>query len=326
MLTFPRRWGSVPTPECPLGDKVPDVLCSHTLIRILISLLQGCPGAGLWLSGHPQHSKARCLPSRPGAEGRRVHLCGGRPGGHCRFSCSAGGKSWPRSAANTLVFAFQNTHQPQKPKDDLAKKAAVLLTPKQEPVETPVSKISEESSSSTEEDEPPSSPELRKTKRSRFQRKTVNKSKGSGWTCGVCHSWFPERDEYVSHMKKDHGKVRRTPGALALALPEGRAPRLRAGPRAFSASVWAVLRPPYKPGQEPACSRRLRGAGLLPVVVNSREQEFVSPVCSHGMGKERRSEAVLRSHIWLLCTTGGPDRLVSAPCAVPTCPFLSYSR
>uniref|UniRef100_A0A8V5GPC9 Uncharacterized protein n=1 Tax=Melopsittacus undulatus TaxID=13146 RepID=A0A8V5GPC9_MELUD len=54
--------------------------------------------------------------------------------------------------------------------------------------------------------QPQNSPELRKTKRSRFQRKTVNKSKGSGWTCGVCHSWFPERDEYVSHMKKDHGK------------------------------------------------------------------------------------------------------------------------
>lgn len=81
-----------------------------------------------------------------------------------------------------------------------------------------MSKISEESSSSTEEDEPPSSPELRKTKRSRFQRKTVNKSKGSGWTCGVCHSWFPERDEYVSHMKKDHGKVRRKLGATAPAL------------------------------------------------------------------------------------------------------------
>uniref|UniRef100_A0A8V5GPH4 Uncharacterized protein n=1 Tax=Melopsittacus undulatus TaxID=13146 RepID=A0A8V5GPH4_MELUD len=75
-----------------------------------------------------------------------------------------------------------------------------------EHLKTPVSKMSESSSSSTEEDEPPSSPELRKTKRSRFQRKTVNKSKGSGWTCGVCHSWFPERDEYVSHMKKDHGK------------------------------------------------------------------------------------------------------------------------
>ncbi|NWX93692.1 ZN687 protein, partial [Nothoprocta pentlandii] len=108
----------------------------------------------------------------------------------------------------TMLEHLKNTHQPQKPKEDLAKKAAVLLTPKQEPVETPVSKISEESSSSTEEDEPPSSPELRKTKRSRFQRKTdpTSKSKGSGWTCGVCHSWFPERDEYVSHMKKDHGK------------------------------------------------------------------------------------------------------------------------
>ncbi|NXF41053.1 ZN687 protein, partial [Nyctibius bracteatus] len=106
----------------------------------------------------------------------------------------------------TMLEHLKNTHQPQKSREDLAKKTAVLLTPKQEPVETPVSKMSEESSSSTEEDEPPSSPELRKTKRSRFQRKTVNKSKGSGWTCSVCHSWFPERDEYVSHMKKDHGK------------------------------------------------------------------------------------------------------------------------
>ncbi|NXA57092.1 ZN687 protein, partial [Nothocercus julius] len=108
----------------------------------------------------------------------------------------------------TMLEHLKNTHQPQKSKEDLAKKATVLLTPKQEPVETPVSKISEESSSSTEEDDPPSSPELRKAKRSRFQRKTdpASKSKGSGWTCGVCHSWFPERDEYVSHMKKDHGK------------------------------------------------------------------------------------------------------------------------
>ncbi|NXN13367.1 ZN687 protein, partial [Indicator maculatus] len=106
----------------------------------------------------------------------------------------------------TMLEHLKNTHQPQKPKEDLAKKATILLTPKQEPVETPVSKISEESSSSSEEDDPPSSPELRKAKRSRFQRKAGNKSKGSGWTCGVCHSWFPERDEYVAHMKKDHGK------------------------------------------------------------------------------------------------------------------------
>lgn len=145
--------------------------------------------------------------------------------------CSAGGRIPAPGTCQHLVFAFQNTHQPQKPKEDLAKKAAVLLTPKQEPVETPVSKISDESSSSTEEDEPPSSPELRKTKRSRFQRKTVNKSKGSGWTCGVCHSWFPERDEYVSHMKKDHGKVRRKPRAPAPALPS----RWECGRRMFMA-------------------------------------------------------------------------------------------
>uniref|UniRef100_K7GJA5 Zinc finger protein 687 n=1 Tax=Pelodiscus sinensis TaxID=13735 RepID=K7GJA5_PELSI len=82
-----------------------------------------------------------------------------------------------------------------------------LESPKEEPVEAPVSKLSESSSSSSEEDEPPSSPELPKTKRARFQRKTdASKSKSSGWTCGMCHSWFPERDEYVSHMKKDHGK------------------------------------------------------------------------------------------------------------------------
>lgn len=237
-------------PECPLGDKVPDVFPHPDQdIGIWQILLQGCPGAGLWLI--PITARPGVSPPAPRL---RVHL----QREAWRVSCSAGGKSWPRSAANTLVFAFQNTHQPQKPKDDLAKKAAVLLTPKQEPVETPVSKISEESSSSTEEDEPPSSPELRKTKRSRFQRKTVNKSKGSGWTCGVCHSWFPERDEYVSHMKKDHGKVRRRPGAPA--LPEGRAPRLRAGPGAFPASVQAVLLPRYRPGQEPACLLRLRGA------------------------------------------------------------------
>ncbi|XP_043357744.1 zinc finger protein 687 isoform X1 [Dermochelys coriacea] len=107
----------------------------------------------------------------------------------------------------TMLEHLKNTHQPQKPKEGLAKKPVTLLTPKEEPVEAPVSKISESSSSSSEEDEPPSSPELRKAKRTRFQRKTdASKSKSSGWTCGMCHSWFPERDEYVSHMKKDHGK------------------------------------------------------------------------------------------------------------------------
>uniref|UniRef100_A0A8C6X659 Zinc finger protein 687 n=1 Tax=Naja naja TaxID=35670 RepID=A0A8C6X659_NAJNA len=51
--------------------------------------------------------------------------------------------------------------------------------------------------------------ELRKTKRGRFQRKAEmgRRSRSNGWTCGICHSWFPERDEYVVHMKKVHGKV-----------------------------------------------------------------------------------------------------------------------
>lgn len=66
-----------------------------------------------------------------------------------------------------------------------------------------------------EEEEGPSSPEPpRPSKRPRSVRRELgNKGlKGGGggpggWTCGLCHSWFPERDEYVTHMKKEHGKV-----------------------------------------------------------------------------------------------------------------------
>ncbi|XP_072839969.2 zinc finger protein 687 [Pogona vitticeps] len=118
----------------------------------------------------------------------------------------------------TMLEHLKNTHQPQKPKEEPAKKppvpAAVPLTPKQEPAEEEPpppasSKVSESPSSSSSEDEdPPSSPELRKRKRSRFQTKAGvgRRSRSNGWTCGICHSWFPERDEYVVHMKKIHGK------------------------------------------------------------------------------------------------------------------------
>ncbi len=34
------------------------------------------------------------------------------------------------------------------------------------------------------------------------------RAKPTGWTCGECLQWFPERDSYVSHMKTSHGKVR----------------------------------------------------------------------------------------------------------------------
>lgn len=71
--------------------------------------------------------------------------------------------------------------------------------------------VTEESSSSSEE-ELPSSPEPRrpaKRPRRELGSKGVKGGGGGpgGWTCGLCHSWFPERDEYVAHMKKEHGKV-----------------------------------------------------------------------------------------------------------------------
>ncbi|XP_025027118.1 zinc finger protein 687 isoform X1 [Python bivittatus] len=117
----------------------------------------------------------------------------------------------------TMLEHLKNSHQQQKPKEEPAKKlapAAAPITPKQGPAEEepppPASKASESSSSSSSssEDDPPSSPELRKSKRGRFQRKTElgRRSRSNGWTCGICHSWFPERDEYVVHMKKIHGK------------------------------------------------------------------------------------------------------------------------
>nr|XP_012623016.1 zinc finger protein 687 isoform X3 [Microcebus murinus] len=120
-----------------------------------------------------------------------------------------------------------------------------LLTPKTEPEELAVSQggaapATEESSSSSEEEELPSSPERpRPTKRPRREvgSKGIkgggggsssgvgggggggsggggggcsggggSNGSGGGWTCGLCHSWFPERDEYVAHMKKEHGK------------------------------------------------------------------------------------------------------------------------
>lgn len=90
-----------------------------------------------------------------------------------------------------------------------------LLTPKPEPVEVPISKQSdpepeaEESSSS----DPPSSPEVKKKGKTKDLRKPgPPRQRSNCCTCGICHSWFPERDEYVLHMKKEHGKVRNQGG------------------------------------------------------------------------------------------------------------------
>ncbi|XP_045401016.1 zinc finger protein 687 isoform X4 [Lemur catta] len=138
----------------------------------------------------------------------------------------------------TMLEHLKNTHQSGHVGEEPAGKGAggALLTPKTEPEELAVSQggaapATEESSSSSEEEELPSSPERpRPTKRPRREvgSKGIKGGGGgsggsgggggdgggsgggsgssSGWTCGLCHSWFPERDEYVAHMKKEHGK------------------------------------------------------------------------------------------------------------------------
>lgn len=118
----------------------------------------------------------------------------------------------------TMLEHLKNTHQSGLLGEETAGKGAgaALLTPKTEPEELAVSREgvappTEESSSSSEEEELPSSPDPpRPTKRPRRELGSKGIKGGGGgpggWTCGLCHSWFPERDEYVAHMKKEHGK------------------------------------------------------------------------------------------------------------------------
>ncbi|XP_023417084.1 zinc finger protein 687 isoform X1 [Cavia porcellus] len=119
----------------------------------------------------------------------------------------------------TMLEHLKNTHQSGRLEEESPGKGAggALLTPKTEPEELAVSHggaapVTEESSSSSEEEELPSSPERRRRPAKRPRRELGSKGiKGGGggpggWTCGLCHSWFPERDEYVAHMKKEHGK------------------------------------------------------------------------------------------------------------------------
>lgn len=130
------------------------------------------------------------------------------------------GKARPSpTTAIPFVSLSQNTHQSGRLGEETAGKGAggALLTPKTEPEELAVSRggaapPTEESSSTSEEEELPSSPEPpRPTKRPRRELGSKGIKGGGGgpggWTCGLCHSWFPERDEYVAHMKKEHGKV-----------------------------------------------------------------------------------------------------------------------
>ncbi|XP_043856128.1 zinc finger protein 687 isoform X3 [Dromiciops gliroides] len=128
----------------------------------------------------------------------------------------------------TMLEHLKNSHQAGRLGEEAGGKGTggTLLTPKPEPEELALSRgragpPTEESSSSSEEEEPPSSPEPpRPAKRSRREPRGNRGSRGrggglGGWTCGLCHSWFPEQDEYVAHMKKEHGKsVKKFPCSL----------------------------------------------------------------------------------------------------------------
>lgn len=182
---------------------MPTVWNKCFLLPVSTLSLGGCPpvwlGKGSALGAGGSHAGAVPIQSDAGTLSSRQ---------------AGGGGTLAQCPPLPLSLSAQHTHPPQRPKEDPAKKpAAAPLTPKQEPVEEepppPASKASESSSSSSEDEEPPSSPELRKSKRSRFQHKAggPGRSRSNGWTCGICHSWFPERDEYVVHMKKIHGKV-----------------------------------------------------------------------------------------------------------------------
>ncbi|KAF6076375.1 zinc finger protein 687 [Phyllostomus discolor] len=119
----------------------------------------------------------------------------------------------------TMLDHLKNTHQSGRLGEETPGKGAgdALTTPKAEPEELTVSRggaapATEESSSTSEEEELPSSPEPARSNKRPPRRDLGSKgTKGGGggtggWTCGLCHSWFPERDEYVAHMKKEHGK------------------------------------------------------------------------------------------------------------------------
>ncbi|XP_043936448.1 zinc finger protein 687 [Protopterus annectens] len=86
--------------------------------------------------------------------------------------------------------------------------------PKQDSSDSPSTKSTpskaspNEEESSSEDKDPPSLPEppRRKMPSGIILKGKVKRTKGSGWTCGICHRWFPEKDDYVIHMKRDHGK------------------------------------------------------------------------------------------------------------------------
>uniref|UniRef100_UPI00398F8745 zinc finger protein 687-like n=1 Tax=Pristiophorus japonicus TaxID=55135 RepID=UPI00398F8745 len=96
----------------------------------------------------------------------------------------------------TMMEHIKTTHSSLKSED-------VIQTRIVPPVK-PAAKSSPGSTDSST-DESSSSPKAVLTLQRRKEMRL--KLKNAGWTCGQCQMWFPEREEYVAHMKKDHGKA-----------------------------------------------------------------------------------------------------------------------
>ncbi|XP_054476572.1 zinc finger protein 592 [Anoplopoma fimbria] len=59
---------------------------------------------------------------------------------------------------------------------------------------------------SVQQQKNPSAVKHKDTPRKKAEQDRRPRVKPTGWTCGECLQWFPERDSYVSHVKTNHGK------------------------------------------------------------------------------------------------------------------------
>ncbi|XP_064421909.1 zinc finger protein 592 isoform X2 [Latimeria chalumnae] len=79
------------------------------------------------------------------------------------------------------------------------------LTPKQKPEVTSSSQPATSATVRTSNDTSRDST-TNKTDTTVQKSETKARLKNPGWTCGQCLQWLPDREAYVSHMKKSHGK------------------------------------------------------------------------------------------------------------------------
>lgn len=105
--------------------------------------------------------------------------------------------------------------------------------------------------------------------------------RNTGWTCQECQEWVPDRENYVSHMKKSHGRVSVLPWSQGSARVSGllscgvRAPYV-ADPLGFPV-LWAGWVPPilrsfclHHPSRKSHPGRSYSSDALCPVASRRR--------------------------------------------------------